>query len=1144
MGAEEVYNKIIGKLSQLRKREILSLFTERFLLFLSFSFIAIYAVTLLESILRFSTGERIVLFVILLFTIISILIIFFVKLLKIVLGFDKSLSNEKLARNVGFEFASVKDRFLNAIQIYSNKKSNKEGYSKELVEQYIIKTGRELLERDFNLACDFKSVFNKLRMFGMVFIVGLLMFGLFYRTFGESLKRVFQPNRKFEIPSDFNISVEPGNLDVLRGEKVEVSLEIEGKSPDRINLYIKEEREENFSGVELKKINDHTYIYAIDKIKNSFEYFAKGVDEVLFQRDRSFATGIYNIGVIYRPMIRKLKVRLDFPSYSGLGSRYLEDNLGDITALAGTEAYLEVFANKELSGGKIVFENKQPVDMDINNTNAEVKFIINEDDRYKLIISDSENITNEEPIEYFVSTILDQYPAVEILDPGKDIDLEEGMRVPLYFRINDDFGFSGLKLAFRKNFPEREYISGGGSSGFANYIYKDLDIFKSGELNQNLLFEWDLSKLDMMPEDEISYFIEVYDNDEISGHKRGISSIYKIRFPSLAEIYSKVDEMQDANIDDMEEILERNKELKEKIDEISLEMRKKFELNWEKKQELKNIAGEQEELQKKLNDVKNKMEELIEKTEKNELASLETIEKYVELQKLISEIATPEFKRVMEELQKSFEKQINSPEMRNLVNNMKITQDDMLKRIERTLNIMKQIKAEQKLDEVIKRAEDLLKRQQEVGKKIKDKDNLKGEENKKLAEDENKIKDSAEELRSRMEDVAKNMSEDIMMPSGKMNSTIEMFDRRNIPDKMNRMSENLRRNEMRKSDEAGKEIEKDLSELSENLESVQKEMVGAQKEMIKNAMLKSAVDLLTLSKKEEKLNEESGSLDKTSSRFTSIAEKQLDILAGLSRVGQELLNLSQKTFFVTPDIGRAIAQGVLNMRNSIKELEERNSQKAVTSQVKSLTALNLTVEEIRRSLESLKNASSAAGLEEYLKRLEEMAGKQDGLNEQASDIPLGIKPNLVEQAKMMRLAQEQEALRQALEELMNEMGRRSEILGNLDQVEKDMENVVNDFKNKKFERRTAQLMERIFSRLLDAQRSLQKQDYSKKRKSEVAREYHTLSPGVLPPGLGEKENEFKEDLLKAISEGYSTDFIELIKKYFQSLIEINSNELN
>jgi len=45
----------------------------------------------------------------------------------------------------------------------------------------------------------------------------------------------------------------------------------------------------------------------------------------------------------------------------------------------------------------------------------------------------------------------------------------------------------------------------------------------------------------------------------------------------------------------------------------------------------------------------------------------------------------------------------------------------------------------------------------------------------------------------------------------------------------------------------------------------------------------------------------------------------------------------------------------------------------------------------------------------------------------------------------------------------------------------------------------------------------------------------TIDPGRLPANLGERENRLREDLLRAKKEGYSKDYLELIRKYFEAL---------
>ena len=76
---------------------------------------------------------------------------------------------------------------------------------------------------------------------------------------------------------------------------------------------------------------------------------------------------------------------------------------------------------------------------------------------------------------------------------------------------------------------------------------------------------------------------------------------------------------------------------------------------------------------------------------------------------------------------------------------------------------------------------------------------------------------------------------------------------------------------------------------------------------------------------------------------------------------------------------------------------------------------------------------------------------------------------------------------------------------------------------------------RIHSRLLNAQHSVREREYSRKREAETGKHYLAIDPGQLPTNLGERENLLREDLLRAKREGYSKDYLELIRKYYEAL---------
>lgn len=46
-----------------------------------------------------------------------------------------------------------------------------------------------------------------------------------------------------------------------------------------------------------------------------------------------------------------------------------------------------------------------------------------------------------------------------------------------------------------------------------------------------------------------------------------------------------------------------------------------------------------------------------------------------------------------------------------------------------------------------------------------------------------------------------------------------------------------------------------------------------------------------------------------------------------------------------------------------------------------------------------------------------------------------------------------------------------------------------------------------------------------------------ISPAQLPNNMDKESNEIQRDLLKALKEGYSKDYQELIKAYFEALMK-------
>ena len=108
---------------------------------------------------------------------------------------------------------------------------------------------------------------------------------------------------------------------------------------------------------------------------------------------------------------------------------------------------------------------------------------------------------------------------------------------------------------------------------------------------------------------------------------------------------------------------------------------------------------------------------------------------------------------------------------------------------------------------------------------------------------------------------------------------------------------------------------------------------------------------------------------------------------------------------------------------------------------------------------------------------------------------------------------------------------------NLENILKQMQEVVSDMQTERLNDELVQKQEKILSRLLDAQRSINERDYEKERESFTGENFNRKSPAEINLSSERGKDLIKDELNKAGREGYSKDYENLIRKYFEALQE-------
>jgi hypothetical protein len=135
------------------------------------------------------------------------------------------------------------------------------------------------------------------------------------------------------------------------------------------------------------------------------------------------------------------------------------------------------------------------------------------------------------------------------------------------------------------------------------------------------------------------------------------------------------------------------------------------------------------------------------------------------------------------------------------------------------------------------------------------------------------------------------------------------------------------------------------------------------------------------------------------------------------------------------------------------------------------------------------------------------------------------------------MAAEQEAIRQGLEDAMQKLGQNGNTLGKLGDVAEDMKKVEQDFKSGRLSPETVERQQRILSRLLDAPRSVEKRDYSRRRISKPGVDVVRSSPGALSGDLLKTRPSLAALLARGSRDPVAPRYRATVDEYFQSILE-------
>ena len=839
----------------------------------------------------------------------------------------------------------------------------------------------------------------------------------------------------------------------------------------------------------------------------------------------------YRIALAGEPLAVSFRIDVTSPAYARLPVQSGAATRGDLAALRGSRAAIEVTFDRDLESlAASIGGGQEQAWKAITPRRWRGELPVRSDGEYQLV---ARSATGAGTQKYRISALADAPPLVTVANPLGDQDLPSGQAIPYDVLVEDDLGLSELRLQFRKE---------------AGAPWRDVPLnrFASEPREARVSARWDAAALALLPGEIGTFRFEVWDNDRIAGRKRTVSSEFKLRFPSLADLYQTLDQRQDNVQKALEKVAEQAKELQKSMDQMQRQQPQRNAPQapqFERAEEMKRALERQQDLAQKLDEAAEQMKRNLDEAAERQAFRQELQDKLKQMSELLKDIRSQEFKDALERMQKAMEK-MDRREMDQTLPQLRQENKDMMKNLERSIELLKQLREEERLEALAKKAEELkaqqdaLNREHQRNAKQPDGKNTKSEQNAQSKEQ------AAEQLAQKQESAAQK-SEQL---ASEAKQASEQSESPQTKEALAKASEELQKQAAQQQQQAAQAAQQQQSQqasksgekASESLDQAAKMMSAASasqqsQKQAENvaAVRRAAQDLVSLERAAQQNMKASGSQQDQ-------ADRQTDLSEGVSRVADSLAALAKETPMLSPKAQEALGKAQQGLAQSGKDMSGGNRQRGEMNSKAASAALNEAVAALRESEASMCNKpGSGKPGQQGAKKMGEIGEQQSQLNqrsrEMARKMSQQMRMDAGDQAEIRRLADEQQRIREQLSEVQRDEEAKKSLLGRLDQTQKEMKEVEEQLRQGATGGELEEKQIKILSRLLDAQRSLNRRDFDPEREAQRAEDMRRPSPAALPSDLLRENDRLRLDLLKAGADRYPAQYRAFIESYLRTL---------
>ncbi|MFH1687974.1 MAG: DUF4175 family protein [bacterium] len=1046
---------------------------------------------------------------------------------------------DDMAVRLELKYPEFKGRLIAAIQFVRMERTP--GYSAELMAETQAQALRGVGSIDFSQALSVRPLARPGRWLAISATVVIALAILLPGLTRHSWNVYSHPTVEIAPPLGYSLVANPGSTQWVKYRDINIGATMIGDQfPDQARIYHRaaggswQEQTVDLGGltVHTSELGDSLdFGVTLRQVARSFDYYVEA---------GRTKTPIQSVDVVDRPRVTGIKLSIFYPNYTGLPPLEIDENNGSFSAIVGSRANLAVTTNLPVAQAGLVMDESEPVPMEVAGSQASSALSIMQSQDYYIKLIDHMGEENPDPIQYHITAVPDEYPAIDVLSPGFDLNLGDNLVLPMKVRIYDDFGFSSLALKY-------QVYSGGRQSEEHVTMLKYSDRIKTeGEVE----FPWDVGQYVLYPGEFVTYYFEVADNDAVSGAKTARSRQYVARIPSLDEIVAQADAQSQQRISRSQDLLKQGRDAAQSMKNLVRKLKaqqQQPQAEWQHEKELAKIAEKNAEMVQDLEKMAQQMEKSVDQLAQQSQMSRQLLEKMAQIQKLFEDVATPEMKEAQRKLMEALSK-MDPKELQQAMNDFQMSLDEMLQRLERTLALLKRLQLEQKMEAMLQKIEQLAERQEalNIQNDSTAKDNLPS-----LSPKEDQVKADLEGLKSELEELKKLASEAEAAEVPQFQEFAKQLKTTDADQNMQAMSDQLRKKDRSQASQQGEQALSKLLQMLDQMRQQLADMTSDSNEEMERAMRMAIDDANYLSQSEEDILNDASAMESSSMALRDMATKQQDLQAACAGLGNRISELAKQSPFIAAELDRLLGISTAAMAAAGKEFADKRRNQGITMQREAMANLNLASLRLMESLQQQSNCNKGGSCDKPMQKLQSMCNKQNQLNQKTQQCqnpssscnnPGGDNMRMSEDGTqaIQRLAGEQGTIRKSLEDLAAEFGDSRQVLGRLDDIAAEMKEVEEDLAAGQVGQETVNRQLKIFSRMMQASRSLQRRDFTDQRQANTATQELFSAPPALMRNMLEDGLTIEDRLRLYLSEEYPLQYEQQIKAYFKVLYQIQT----